>query len=174
MTNKANLYTDYDRVPDLAKFPELVLLNRFDWLVSLLYLVANYALGAWLAVAYPELGTNGWQMLVWGGFISTTVLMHGTVTINSLAHVFGTQRYDTGDTSRNNFWLALITMGEGWHNNHHFYQSSVRQGHRWWEIDATFYVLKLMSWVGLVWDLKEVPMQALEQKMSKQQARQAA
>jgi stearoyl-CoA desaturase (delta-9 desaturase) len=82
---------------------------------------------------------------------------HGTFMINSLAHVHGRQRYVTGDESRNNWWLALITLGEGWHNNHHWYQGSTRQGFRWWEIDVTFYVLKALSWVGVVRDLKSPP-----------------
>ena len=82
----------------------------------------------------PELGTTGWQMLVWGFFISTIACYHGTYTINSLSHVFGKQRYRTGDQSRNNWFLALITLGEGWHNNHHHYPSSARQGFYWWEV----------------------------------------
>src|SRR5690606_28939200 len=100
---------------------------------------------------------GGWTMLVVGFFWSTVALYHGTFFINSLAHVHGSQRYLTGDDSRNNFWLALITLGEGWHNNHHHYQSSTRQGFRWWEIDLSYYALKVMSWVGLVWDLRAPP-----------------
>jgi len=100
---------------------------------------------------------DGWAGLVIGFFLSTVFLYHGTFFINSLAHVHGTQRYVTGDDSRNNWWLALITLGEGWHNNHHAYQRSTRQGFRWYEIDITYYVLKAMSWVGLVWDLGEPP-----------------
>ena len=95
-------------------------------------------------------------MLVWGFFISTVAVYHGTYTINSLSHVFGRQRYKTGDASRNNIWLALITLGEGWHNNHHHYPASVRQGFYWWEFDITFYMLKLMSFLGVIWDLKPV------------------
>jgi len=96
-------------------------------------------------------------MLVWGFFISTMVLFHATSSINSLAHVFGRQRYDTGDDSRNSFLLALITLGEGWHNNHHRHMNSTRQGFYWWEIDVSFYVLKAMSWTGIIWDLQPVP-----------------
>ena len=105
----------------------------------------------------PELGTTGWQMLVWGFFISTIACYHGTYTINSLSHVFGKQRYRTGDESRNNWFLALITLGEGWHNNHHHYPSSARQGFYWWEVDITYYMLKVMSWLGIIWDLRAVP-----------------
>jgi stearoyl-CoA desaturase (delta-9 desaturase) len=96
-------------------------------------------------------------MLIWGFFISTVALLHGTCTINSLSHVYGSQRYETGDDSRNNFLLALITMGEGWHNNHHYYPASTRQGFYWWEIDMTYYGLKLLEQMGLVWDIRGVP-----------------
>jgi stearoyl-CoA desaturase (delta-9 desaturase) len=96
-------------------------------------------------------------MLVWAFFVSTVVLFHATVTINSLAHRFGTRRFDTRDDSRNNLWLALLTFGEGWHNNHHFFPGSARQGLRWWEIDLTYYGLRLMALLGLVHDLKPFP-----------------
>ncbi|MDR6990606.1 fatty acid desaturase [Luteimonas sp. 3794] len=149
--------TDWSRIPDLAKFPELRWLDRFDTLVPVLLAAALFGLGALLERVAPGLGTSGGQMLVWGFFISTTVLFHATVTINSLSHRFGSQRFETGDDSRNNLWLALLTFGEGWHNNHHFFPGTVRQGFRWWEIDLTWYGLKLMSWLGLVRDLKPVP-----------------
>jgi stearoyl-CoA desaturase (delta-9 desaturase) len=97
------------------------------------------------------------QMLIWGFFVSTVLLYHGTYTINSFSHLFGTQRFVTGDDSRNNPLLAIITLGEGWHNNHHHYQSSCRQGFYWWEIDLTFMTLFLLSRLGLVWDLRPVP-----------------
>jgi stearoyl-CoA desaturase (Delta-9 desaturase) len=84
-------------------------------------------------------------------------LFHGTCTINSLSHVYGSQRYETGDDSRNNFFLALVTMGEGWHNNHHYYPASTRQGFYWWEVDMTYYCLKGLEWLGLVWDIRGVP-----------------
>lgn len=149
--------TDWSRIPDLAKYPELRWLDRYDTLVPVLLAVGLYGLGALLERVAPGLGTTGGQMLVWGFFISTTVLFHATVTINSLAHRYGSRRFETGDDSRNNFWLALLTFGEGWHNNHHFFPGTVRQGFRWWEIDLTWYGLKLMSWCGLVRDLKPVP-----------------
>ncbi len=149
--------TDWERIPDLAKFPELRWLDRYDTAIPVLLAVALYALGAVLQEIAPQLGTSGGQMLVWGFFVSTVVLFHATVTINSLAHRFGSQRFQTNDDSRNNLWLALITFGEGWHNNHHFFPGTARQGFRWWEIDLTWYGLKLMSWLGLVRDLKPVP-----------------
>src|SRR5258707_11421524 len=100
---------------------------------------------------------GGWSGLVVGFFWSTVLLYHATFCINSLAHVVGRKRYVTGDDSRNNWLLAVFTMGEGWHNNHHAYQSSVRQGFRWWEFDPTFYILTGLSWLGIVRDLKAPP-----------------
>lgn len=136
--------TKWDRIRDLAKFPELVFLNRFEKLVP-------------VALAVTVWWFLGWPGLFIGFFLSTVFLWHGTFVINSLAHVFGTRRYATEDDSRNNPWLALVTLGEGWHNNHHHYQGSVRQGFYWYELDITYAILKAMSWVGLVWDLREPP-----------------
>ncbi|WP_426690683.1 acyl-CoA desaturase [Rhodanobacter ginsengiterrae] len=149
--------TDLSRVPDLAKYPELRWLDRYDIAIPLLLAVTMYGLGALLRDVAPQLGTSGGQMLVWGFFVSTIVLFHATVTINSLAHRFGKRRFETKDDSRNNLWLALLTFGEGWHNNHHFFPGSSRQGFRWWEVDLTWYGLKLMSMLGLVRGLKPVP-----------------
>lgn len=149
--------TDLSRIPDLARFPELRWLDRFDTVVPVLLAAALYGLGALLQRVAPDLGTSGPQLLVWGFFISTVVLFHATVTINSLAHRFGRRRFETRDDSRNNLWLALLTFGEGWHNNHHFFPGSVRQGFRWWEIDLTWYTLRAMAAVGLVKGLKPVP-----------------
>lgn len=149
--------TDWARIPDLARFPELRWLDRFDTLVPVALAAALYGLGALLQHVAPSLDTSGPQMLVWGFFVSTVVLFHATVTINSLAHRFGRQRYDTGDDSRNNLWLALLTFGEGWHNNHHFFPGTARQGFRWWEVDITWYGLRLMQSLRLVHGLKPVP-----------------
>jgi len=140
--------TKFEAVKDLARFPELRWLNRYHYLPPVL-------LGGGLFLA------GGWPLLVWGMFLSTVFLWHGTFIINSLCHVFGSRRYETTDASRNNLLFALVTLGEGWHNNHHHYQSSVRQGFFWWEIDVTYYALKLLSWLGLVWDLREPPESAL-------------
>lgn len=155
ITSKRNFPTDYSKVPDLAKYPELVFLNRFDVLVPAIFGVACYGLGAGLAYAGVE--TSGWQMLVWAFFISTTVLFHGTACINSMAHVWGKRRFNTKDDSRNSWILTLITLGEGWHNNHHRYQATTRQGFYWWEFDPTYYFLRALSWTGLIWGLKSVP-----------------
>jgi stearoyl-CoA desaturase (delta-9 desaturase) len=151
---------DMKYVRDLLKYRELRWLDRFDMAVPTLLGVGMFLLGALLKKTAPGLGTSGWQMLVWGFFISTVVCYHATYTINSLSHVFGRQRYRTGDTSRNNWLLAIITLGEGWHNNHHHYPNSVRQGFYWWEIDVSYYILKVMSWFGIIWDLKPVPVEA--------------
>jgi stearoyl-CoA desaturase (Delta-9 desaturase) len=154
---RAGFGTDWSRIPDLAKYPELRWLDRYDTLVPVALAVALYALGAMLQRWAPGLGTSGPQLLVWGFFVSTVALFHATVTINSLAHRFGSRRFDTGDDSRNNAWLALLTFGEGWHNNHHFFPGSARQGFRWWELDLTWYGLRAMAALGLVRDLKPVP-----------------
>ena len=149
--------TDLERVKDLARYPELRWLDRFDTLAPLLLGAGLYALGAWLEHRAPGLGTSGAQLLVWGFVVSTVVLFHATVTINSLSHRFGTRRFATRDLSRNNALLALLTFGEGWHNNHHFYPGSARQGFHWWELDLTWYGLRLMALFGLVRDLRPVP-----------------
>jgi stearoyl-CoA desaturase (delta-9 desaturase) len=167
MTSSRNFPTDYSRVKDLAKFPELVFLNRFDMLVPILFGFSLLGFGSALNHFFPHLGTSGPQMLVWGFFISTVVLLHGTLFINSLAHVYGSRRYDTDDTSRNSLLLSLITLGEGWHNNHHRFMNTVRQGFFWWEIDITYYLLKLLSFTGLIWDLRPVPEAAYEEARNK-------
>ena len=149
--------TDFSVIGDFARYPELRILDRFDIVVPILLAVALYSLGAWLGAAHPDLGTSGPQLLVWGFFVSTVVLFHATVTINSLAHRFGRRRFATRDDSRNNWLLALLTFGEGWHNNHHFFPGAARQGFRWWELDVTWYGLRALAAVGLIRDLKPVP-----------------
>jgi stearoyl-CoA desaturase (delta-9 desaturase) len=156
-TCDAGFAMDTRKVRDWMKFPELRFINRFDSLVPALTGVAIYVLGEALSVWAPELGTNGLQLLTWGFFISTVVLFHATVSINSLSHVWGKRRFDTSDNSRNNPWLALLTLGEGWHNNHHRWPQSVRQGFRWYEIDITWYGLWLLARLGIVWDLNPIP-----------------
>ncbi len=156
---KSAFHTDEKQIPDLAKYPELRWLDRFDLAVPIalgaLMFFGGMALEKWA----PGLGTNGMQMLVWGFFVSTVVLFHGTVTINSLSHVWGSRRYKTKDDSRNNWFLAIITLGEGWHNNHHHFPGAARQGFFWWEYDVTYYLLQAMSKLGLIWDLKPVPVE---------------
>ncbi len=153
ITSRENFPTDLDAVRDLVRYPELRFLNRFDFLVPVSLAFGMYFLGE----ALTAYGTSGWQMVIWGFFISTIALFHATCTINSLAHQFGSRRFDTNEGSRNNLWLALITFGEGWHNNHHYYPGASRQGFYWWEIDLTYTGLKILSWLGIIWDLHPVP-----------------
>jgi stearoyl-CoA desaturase (delta-9 desaturase) len=109
-------------------------------------------------------------MLVWGFFVSTTALFHGTACINSFTHLWGKRRFKTTDDSRNSFILAIICLGEGWHNNHHRFQSCTRNGFYWWEIDPTYYGLKVLSWTGLIWGLKPVPQSILDEGMRAEHA----
>ena len=155
--SEANFATDHVRVKELSRFAELRFLDRFDIIVPVVFALCIYALGDVLANVAPQLHTNGWQLLVWGFVISTIALYHGTFTVNSLSHVWGSRRYATKDHSRNNFLIAIVTLGEGWHNNHHHYPGSASQGFYWWEIDMTYYGLKLMEATGLIWDLRSVP-----------------
>ena len=144
-------------VASLARYPELRFLDRWDALVPLMLCALLYAAGAWGQAGAPALHTSGAQLVAWGFCVSTVALYHATFSINSLAHRWGVRRYATDDASRNNLWLALITFGEGWHNNHHHYPAAARQGFYWWEIDLTYYGLKLLQAVGIVWDLRSVP-----------------
>jgi stearoyl-CoA desaturase (delta-9 desaturase) len=140
--------TPWERIKDFAKYPELRWLNRH-------FLLPPVALAATLFLL------GGSSALVWGFFFSTVMLWHGTFTINSLSHVFGRRRFATTDTSKNNFALALLTLGEGWHNNHHYYQSTANQGFYWWEIDVSYYTLRALASVGLVWGLRTPPAHVL-------------
>ena len=136
--------TPIDRIRDFAAYPELVFLNRYHITAPILLALLCYAIG-------------GFPGLVWGFAIATTALWHSTYCVNSICHIFGSRRFDTPDTSRNNWAMALLTLGEGWHNNHHHYCASTRQGFYWWEIDITYYALRALAAVGLVWDLREPP-----------------
>ena len=135
-------------VTDLARYPELRWLDRYDVAVPALLALLLYALGATLQGA--GLDTSGAQLLVWGFCISTVTLYHATFSINSLAHRYGSRRYATRDDSRNNVWLALLTFGEGWHNNHHAHPVSARHGLAWYEFDISWITLKLMRALGIV------------------------
>jgi len=137
-------HTRFDYIGDFAKYPELRWLNKYHLVPP-----AVLAIALWLV--------GGWGLLVWGFFVSTVCLWHGTFTINSLSHIFGKRRFPTTDTSKNNWLLALVTLGEGWHNNHHYYMASARQGFYWWEIDLTYYTLKVLSWFRIVRELRRVP-----------------
>ena len=136
--------TKLERVRDLARYPELRWLDRYH-----LVPVVGYAAALWAAGGVP--------FLLWGYFVSTVLLWHGTFLVNSLAHVVGRRRYDTADASRNSLLIALVTLGEGWHNNHHHYQSTANQGWFWWEIDVTYYALRALASLGVVRDLRTPP-----------------
>jgi len=155
--NRSNFRTRSELIRDLMRYPELRFLDRFDIVPPIALAALLFFGGNALAQAYPQLDTSGAQLLIWGFFISTVLLHHVTFTVNSLAHRFGRRRYATSDDSRNNWWIALLTFGEGWHNNHHHFPGSVRQGFYWWEIDLTYYLLRAMAACGLIWDLKTVP-----------------
>jgi stearoyl-CoA desaturase (delta-9 desaturase) len=145
--------TDQSRIKDFARYPELRWLDRWWMLPPIAAAALMFAIGGWFA-------------LVWGFAVCQVLCWHGTFTINSLSHVWGKKRYATTDDSRNNPVLALITLGEGWHNNHHHYQVAARQGFYWWEIDVTYYVLRGLAAVGLIWDLHGVPAHILDDEVA--------
>jgi stearoyl-CoA desaturase (delta-9 desaturase) len=136
--------TETKRVRDLSRYPELVWLDRW-------WYAPPVALG--LAMFFA----GGWFALVWGFLVPTVSVWHATFTVNSITHMVGSRRYETPDNSRNNALIAALTLGEGWHNNHHHYPRSTRLGFFWWEIDVPYYVLRGMAALGLVWDLREPP-----------------
>ncbi len=164
---KKNFAVKSQYVKDLEKFPELKFIDRFDILFPILFAVLLFGLGSVLQTSYPQLDTSGWQLVIWGYFVSTVLLSHITYCINSLAHVFGFRSYETKDDSKNNFLLAILTLGEGWHNNHHCSPGSVKQGFKWWQIDLSYYVLYMMDKVGLIWDLKYPNQELLNKKRIK-------
>ncbi|MSP63582.1 MAG: acyl-CoA desaturase [Myxococcales bacterium] len=152
ITTGDHVVTDMRSVRDFAHYPELVWLGKYHF-VPPLVLAGLCGLAA------------GWSGVIVGFAWSTVIGWHATFTINSLAHVFGARRYETTDTSRNNWYLALLTMGEGWHNNHHHYMNSANQGFFWWEVDLTYYLLRGLAALGLVWDLRKPPAYMLERNL---------
>ena len=155
--NQKNFVIRQEMVKDWLKYPELIWLDRFSLPIVLMTAASIFCFGEALAHYAPQLHTNGLQLLIWGFCVSTIFVIHATLCINSLAHLFGRCDFATRDDSKNNLWLALITLGEGWHNKHHYYAGSARQGFYWWQVDLTYYGLKMMSYLGLVWGLKPVP-----------------
>ena len=139
---------DHRDMKDFHRYPEIMWLDNFHALPGILLAIACYLI-------------DGWSGLLWGFLLSTIILYHGTFLVNSVCHIFGTRRYNTTDQSRNNFWVAIATLGEGWHNNHHHYMSSANQGFKWWEIDISYYTLKSLSLFGIVWDLRKPPAKKL-------------
>ena len=157
---KKNFLTDRKVVRDLIKFKELVLIDRFDWLPPVLLLLFLFVIGEYLSLTS---GVSGLNMVIWGFCVSTILVYHCTFAVNSIAHLWGTQRYNTKEESKNNFFVALLTFGEGWHNNHHHYPGSIRQGFYWWEVDLTYYALRFLSFFGIVYNLRTVS-KAIRQK----------
>tara|TARA_B100000035_G_scaffold313744_1_gene328154 strand:- start:2470 stop:3381 length:912 start_codon:yes stop_codon:yes gene_type:complete len=157
---KKNFLTDRKVVRDLIKFKELVLIDRFDWFPPVLLLLSLFVIGEYLSLTS---GISGLNMVIWGFCVSTILVYHCTFAVNSIAHLWGTQRYNTKEESKNNFFVALLTFGEGWHNNHHHYPGSIRQGFYWWEVDLTYYALRLLSFLGIVYNLRTVS-KAIRQK----------
>ncbi len=146
-------YRDAPTMKDFEKYPELRILDSFfTWLPGLLLAGLCFAI-------------DGWSGLVWGFLVGTVLLYHATFLVNSACHLFGTRRYATTDQSKNCWWAAILTMGEGWHNNHHHYQSCARQGFKWWEVDFTYYILRTLAVVGLVWDVREPTERALKNNL---------
>jgi stearoyl-CoA desaturase (Delta-9 desaturase) len=143
--------TRYELVPDLAKFPELRLLDAFPYTPGVLLAIACYAI-------------EGWPGVVVGFLWANLLAHHATFANNCFAHIYGTRPYATTDGSRNNWFLAAITLGEGWHNNHHRYPGSARNGFVWWEIDVTYYVLRLLEKLGIIWDLRAPPPEVLAER----------
>ena len=143
--------TRFDLIKDFAKYPELRFLNTYHVLPPIVFGIALAFIG-------------GWPLFLWGSLVSSVLSWHGTFTINSLSHVFGSRPYNTSDTSTNNILFALLTMGEGWHNNHHHYMNSTNQGFKWYQIDLTYYLLKMLNVVGVVWDLRTPPKHIIENR----------
>ncbi len=144
-------------VPDLRRCPELVFLQRYHHLLHLLYAILLFALGEFLRRAWPAADTNGYQLLVWGGVVSTVCVYHAIWSANSVCHSYGSRRFNTKDCSRNNWLVAIFTLGDGWHNNHHFRPRSAAHGFYRWEIDVNYFILRALERVGLVWDLVPPP-----------------
>ncbi|MCE9530992.1 MAG: fatty acid desaturase [Planctomycetes bacterium] len=140
--------TNLETIKDFARFPELRLLEMFYWFPAFILAGICYLV-------------DGWSGVVWGFVVSSVLLYHGTFLVNSACHIFGSRRFETTDASRNNALVAILTLGEGWHNNHHHYQSSANQGFHWWEIDMSYYSLLALRSCGLVWDLRKPPAKKL-------------
>ncbi len=143
------------KIADFGKFPELVFLDKYFWIPTVVYALVMFFAGGLIGESvHKSFLIAGLSSLTWGYLVVLLCQYQASYCVNSLAHVYGSKRFDTGDESRNNLWLAIITLGEGWHNNHHYCKSSCRQGYKWWEIDMTFYILTMFSWIGIVKDIR--------------------
>lgn len=155
--------TKMENMTDFDPYPEIRFINKYHYIAPISLAFGLFLLGAYLHLNYPQFNTSPFQLIVWGFFISTVLLYHATFFTNSITHMFGKRRFATKDNSRNNLWVAIITLGEGWHNNHHRFPASEPQGFYWWEIDVTHYTLKLFSLFGLVRDIKTPPKSIYEE-----------
>jgi len=161
--------TRYELIKDM-KHKELYWLNKYHFVPPVILAIAVYLVGNKVnGTGFFDWGAGVSTLLI-GFFLSTIILFHGTFTINSLMHKIGKQRYKTGDQSRNSLVLALVTLGEGWHNNHHYYQSAAQQGFYWWEIDITYYIIRTLGALGIVWDIRGVPVKVKESNKLNQPA----
>lgn len=155
--------SNYKWVRDLARYPELRFLDRWYWTPPILYWCMFAALGAaWGEARGIGAAGGAWAMIVWGPVLGTVLAWHATFCINSVTHMWGRRRYDTGDDSRNVGWLSWLNFGEGWHNNHHYYPHSANLGFHWWEVDPAYYVILALERLGLVWDVRKAPRKAVE------------
>jgi len=160
--------TDLRWVKDWRRYPELHWLDRYFLVPPAVLAVGVVLVGLLLERYAPGLRTSGLQMLVYGFGLSTVLRYHSTFAVNSLTHVFGRRRFATKDHSRNNWLIALVTLGEGWHNNHHYYPASERQGFYWWEIDLTHYVLTVLAWCHIVWAMHAPPARMYHRTLTSQ------
>jgi stearoyl-CoA desaturase (delta-9 desaturase) len=149
---------DPTAVRDLAKRPELARIDR-HW-------YACYLLGLALPAGLCYLIGGTWYDallgFLWGGLLRHAINHQGSFLINSLGHVWGTRAFDTGDQSRNNLLLGVLTMGEGWHNNHHAHPYSARHGFRWWQTDSTWCLVWLLERLGLAWNVKRPKLEVMD------------
>ena len=155
--------TRFDKINDFKKFPELLWLNKYAFLPPIFLALILYIIGSLIGVYNPESNISGFQYLIYGFVLSTVAVYHVTFSVNSVAHKFGKKRFKNEDESVNNWFLALLAGGEGWHNNHHRYAVCARQGFKWWEIDTTYYILKLLELFKIVWDVREPPKSVLQE-----------
>ena len=138
MHNKVEALLPY--VPDLRKDKFHVWISEWHWMTEVVAGIILLAIG-------------GVPYVLWGVFLRTVYGLHCTWLVNSATHMWGKQRFITTDTSRNSFWVAMLTFGEGWHNNHHAIPQSARHGFAWYEIDVNWYGIKALQMLGLAWDV---------------------
>lgn len=143
------------RVPDLLRLPEIVFLQRYYYLLHVVVFAGLYTAGELLRIHRPDLQTDGAQLVIWGGVVSIVCVFHFICSANSVGHTFGSRRFDTRDDSHNNLVVALFTLGDGWHNNHHRFPWSARHGLSWREVDVNYWILRFLAVLGIVWDIRE-------------------